>query len=46
MQGFSSSSFSIAAFSTNAFAFGGVFPIDGNEVKFIELRSFTERRRF
>jgi hypothetical protein len=47
MQGFSSTSFSITAFSTNAFAFGDLPPpIDGNEVKFIVIRSFTDRRRF
>jgi hypothetical protein len=47
MQSFSSTSFSITAFSTNAFAFdGSPPPIDGNEVKFIEIRSFTDRRRF
>ena len=46
MQGFSANSFSITAFSTNAFAFGGLPPVDGNEVKFIVIRSFTDRRRF
>ena len=46
MQSFSPTSFSIIAFSTNAFAFGGSPPVDGNEVKFIEIRSFTDRRRF
>jgi hypothetical protein len=46
MQGFSSSSFSITAFSVNAFAFdGSPPPIEGIEVKFIEIRSFTDRRR-
>ena len=47
MQGFSSSSFSITAFSVNAFAFDGSPPppIEGIEVKFIEIRSFTDRRR-
>jgi hypothetical protein len=46
MQGFSSSSFSITAFSTDAFAFDVSPPVDGIEVKFIEIRSFTDRRRF